>query len=315
MKPARRYKRTIEHYGILVNPSAANYDSGVVEDLIAAIKKKRANYTISEPSSAMGLLQQARTMAGIKRIRGGRSAEEHRRGKITKLVACGGDGTFNLVARAALKANLPVGLLPMGKENNVALGIFGSARNEECIGRILSKNFKSIDYATVANQMFFGSLGLGLIPNLERLLQQNGQPRFKMGWSNLGAKAAANCTVRNTIIKVDAFRFELSPLFFNVNLLPFSAGIKVSPVSGAADGLAEVIFDINLKPKEAGKVLKQLSEQKFLYGTDVRMYRGRIITVQPTEGMLLYLDGELLTLPANMVEIEVGFKKLRVCSD
>jgi len=315
MKPTRKYRRTTEHYGILVNQSAANYDSKIVDDLIAEIKRKRANFSIAEPSSAMGLMQQAQTMAGLRRIRGSRSAEEHRRGKITKLVVCGGDGTFNLAARAALKANLPIGIIPLGKENNIAISLFDSVSPEEGIKRVFSKNYKSIDYATVANQMFFGSLGIGLIPNLERLLQQNGRPRFKMGWSSLGTKAALNCNVRNTIIKVDAFRFELSPLIFNVNLLPYSAGIKVSPVSGLADGLAEVIFDINVKPKEAGKLLKQLSKEKFWYGSDIRMYRGKIITIQPAEGMLLYLDGELLTLPTNFVEIEVGSSQLKVCSE
>ncbi len=315
MKPARKSRRTTEHYGILVNQSAANYDGRVVDDLISEIKRKRANFSIAEPSSAMGLMQRAQTMAGLRRIRGSRSAEEHRRGKITKLVVCGGDGTFNLAARAALKANLPIGIIPLGKENNIAISLFGSVSPDEGIQRIFSKSYKSIDYATVANQMFFGSLGIGLIPNLERLLQQNGRPRFNMGWSSLGTKAALNCSVRNTIIKVDAFRFELSPLIFNVNLLPYSAGIKVSPASGTADGLAEVIFDINVKPKEAGKLLKQLSKQKFVYGNDLRMYRGKIITIQPAEELLLYLDGELLTLPTSIVEIEVGTKQLKICSD
>jgi len=176
MKPTRKYRRTTEHYGILVNQAAANYDSKVVDDLIAEIKRKRANFSIAEPSSAMGLIQQAQTMAGLRRIRGSRSAEEHRRGKITKLVVCGGDGTFNLAARAALKANLPIGIIPLGKENNIAISLFDSVSPEEGIQRVFSKNYKSIDYATVANQMFFGSLGIGLIPNLERLLQQNGRP-------------------------------------------------------------------------------------------------------------------------------------------
>ena len=103
MKPTRKSRRTTENFGILVNQSAANYDHRVVDDLITEIKRKRANFSIAEPSSAMGLMQRAQTMAGLRRIRGSRSAEEHRRGKITKLVVCGGDGTFNLAARAALK--------------------------------------------------------------------------------------------------------------------------------------------------------------------------------------------------------------------
>lgn len=260
----------------------------------------------------MELLYRAEALAGRRRFRRHLSPDEQRRGEISALIAAGGDGTVNLVARAALEADMPIGILPLGRENNICSSLYGTVKPGKCIPRILEKKCKKIDYATVANQIFFGSVGLGLIPNLEKLLSRNGKPRFGFGWNRLGAKAAAGCSIRNSIIKVDAFRFEISPLLLNINLLPYSVGIKISPVSGQSDGLAEVIFDVNIKPKEVGGILKQLNRGKFVFGNDVRMFRARTIAIQPTAGMTLYLDGELLELPTDIIEIAVGSKHLMI---
>lgn len=258
----------------------------------------------------MDLFHKAEALAGVRRVRHRRSPDEQRRGEISALIAAGGDGTANLVGRAALAAGMPMGILPLGRVNNIALSLYNSSKSDKCTAKILEKKQKKIDYATVANQTFFGSIGLGVIPNLEKLLAQNGRPRFGFGWNGLGAKAAAGCSIRNSIIKVDSFRFEISPLLMNINLLPYSAGIKISPLSGASDGLAEVIFDVNIKPKEVGSILKQLNSGKFVYGEEVRLFRGKNITIQPTTGMTMYLDGELLELPTDIIKVEVGSKHL-----
>ena len=312
MKPPFQRREPSTHFGILVNKSATHYERGQVSRLLEAIRKKNNYYTILEPNSAMELLNQAEALAGTRRTRRRLSPDEQRRGEISALIAAGGDGTANLVARAALDAGLPMGILPLGRHNNIATSLYETAKPEKCIAKILEKKQKRIDYAIVANQKFFGSLGLGLVPILEKHLSQNGKPRFGFGWNRLGAKAAAGCAIRNSIIKVDTFRFEISPLFLNINLLPFSAGIKISPVSGQSDGLAEVIFDVNIKPKEVGGILKKLNNGKLVYGDEVRLFRGRRITIQPTAGLTMYLDGELLELPTDVIEIEVGSKHLMV---
>jgi len=310
-RPFQRREQST-HFGILVNRTAKNYDRSQVSRLLEAIRKKNNYYTIVEPPSAVDLLHRAEALAGTRRFRRRLTPDEQRRGEISALIAAGGDGTVNLVARAALDAAMPLGILPLGRQNNIAASLYESTKPDKCIAKILEKKTKRIDFATVANQKFFGSLGLGLIPNLEKLLSHNGKPRFSFGWSSLGSKAAAGCVIRNSIIKVDAFRFEIAPLLLNINLLPYSAGIKISPVSGQSDGLAEVIFDVNIKPKEIGGVLKKLNNGKFVYGDEIRLFRGRRISIQPTSGMTMYLDGELLELPADYIEIEVGSKHLMV---
>ncbi len=77
------------------------------------------------------------------------------------------------------------------------------------------------------------------------------------------------------------------------------------------DRHAEVIFDMGMKPTEASALTKALYKGKYLFGNEIRMYRGQTITIQPVKGRTLYLDGELIPLPTNVLSIKIGEKQVK----
>jgi len=302
----RQQKVKRRHFCLLVNPQAADYERHLIRRLTSAIRKSGCYYTVLEPNSAIELFTLARQATGARKLSRFLGQHVSRRGKITALVACGGDGTFNLVARSAMETGVPVGILPMGRMNNIARAIHDSVDPDVAIKKILSGRYRRIDSARAANQVFFGSVGVGFTAELARAQIGKRTPRFGLGWSQLGSRAAAEVAVTSIVLKVDSFRFEVSPLIFNVNLLPYSAGLPLSLASIPDDGRAEVIFDLGNKAGEFGSFTRSIYKGKYLYGNDVRLYRGKTITCQPIKGKTLYLDGELIELPANVLEIQVG---------
>jgi diacylglycerol kinase family enzyme len=229
-------------------------------------------------------------------------------------VACGGDGTFNLVARAALRADIPVGCLPLGRFNNIARSLNPTADPDKAIEKIISRGYRTIDTATAAGLPFFGSVGLGFVAKLLEQLQKQDVPRLSFGWSQLGARAASEVRLKRTILKVDAFRFEIRPIILSINLLSYSAGLPLTPASIPDDGLAEVVFDQGNNAGSFSAFTRLTLRKKYLYGDDVRLYRGRAITCQSVKGSTLYLDGELIELPDDTLEIRISDKKLHVFS-
>ncbi|MFZ5980562.1 MAG: diacylglycerol/lipid kinase family protein [Candidatus Zixiibacteriota bacterium] len=308
----RKLKAKNAHYCILVNPSAGGYQKKLVGKLIAAVKESDAFYTLYEPTTPMDLFKQAQVVVGNRRASQTLPAPDNRRGKVTALIAAGGDGTFNLVARAAQKADLPVGVLPLGRFNNIARCLCSSHEAEAAIGKIIEGKYRKIDTAQVANQLFIGSIGLGFVPRLAALLDEKGCPRFALGWSQLGAKAAANCRQIKTLIKIDAFRFEVSPRILNINLMPYSVGLPFSPASLTDDGHAEIIFDQGNFAGDFSAYTRLIYKRKYIYGDDIRIYRGQDISIQPTQGRKLYLDGEIIELPSNALEIKIEKGGLKV---
>lgn len=308
----RKQKGKRTHLCLLVNESATNYDGKAVEQLIDRTRKIEGHYTILRPSSALDLADAAKAACGLRRPGRFLTPQFARRGPVTGMVAIGGDGTFNLVARAALRAELPVGVIPVGRFNNIAESLYGSTDHELIINKILEKSYCMVDVGTVAGLNFFGSVGLGLWPELQRQLENRRLPRFGIGWARVGNAAARATRRRKTIITIDSFQFELSPALLGVSLLPRTLGL---PFAGAAltdDGCAEVIFDVDASSKDLGSQLRLLSKNKYNYESIIRLFRGQSIMLQPTKDRTLYLDGELVDLPSNMLDIQIDKQKLKV---
>jgi len=296
----------------MVNQSASCYQEKAVQGLINEIKRRNGSYTVYEPETALELLKQTEVVVGKRRSSRDLPAPYSRGGAVTALVACGGDGTFNLVARVAMVMDLPVACLPLGKTNNIARSLYEKPNIETATKRILTGSYKVIDCAVAADQPFFGSIGIGLVPELAEQLQGGQVPRFGIGWSRLVSRVAAGVELKKTVVKVDSFRFEIRPIILNINLLPYSVGLPLSPASIADDGLLEIIFDQGDHKASFSAYARAIHKKKYLYGDDIRLYRGTVISCQPMDGQMLYLDGELIKIPMETLEIRISPKKLSV---
>lgn len=306
----QRTKR--KHFALLVNRAAAGYQQKAVERFVAEARKQGGSYTVYEPTSALSLLKQAEVAVGLRRANAECPAPFERGGPVTALVACGGDGTFNLVARVALKAGVPVGLLPMGRLNNIYRSVYGQTDINSAVKKIIGGGIRRIDSATAANLPFFGSAGIGLGPRLMEALEGRSVPRLALGWSQLAARAAAEVVAEDTVLKVDAFRFDFRPIILNINLLSYSAGLPLSPASVFDDGRVEVIFN---QAGDAGNLsgyVRLIHKGKYLYGEAVRLYRGEDISIQPVRHRTLLLDGEMIEIPSETLDVHVGAEKLQV---
>jgi diacylglycerol kinase (ATP) len=307
----RQVKEKNLHYAILVNKAAARYDAKVVQKLTVAIKKRNGYYTLYEPDSAMGLAKAAQQAVQLNRGKLSLDSQIARRGEVTAMIACGGDGTFNLVARAVIDTEIPVGLVPMGRINNAARSLYDSVNTDTAIEKILTGNYRKIDVGQAADQPFFVSVGLGFVPELATEVCEGSLPRFGFGWSQLGARVAARVKMVKSVIKIDTFKFEVEPILLNVHLMPFAASLPFSTASLIDDGEAEVIFDLGNKMGEFSTITRMIQKKKFLYGSDVRMYRGKTISVHPVKGRMFYLDGELIPLPTNTLSIKTGDRQIK----
>jgi len=308
----RRQKTKRVHLVLLVNEKAHNYDARLVDQLVTMIKAAEGNYSVLRPGSAQELADAARAACGLRRPGRLLPAQFAKRGPVTGLVACGGDGTFNLIARAALRTELPVGVIPMGRFNNIARSLYKVCDHSLCFDKIMERTYRMIDVGMVAGQPFFGALGFGFTKELLLELENRKQPWTSIGWSRLASTAAKAVKRRKTVITIDAFRVELTPAILNIHLLPYALGLPWSQASIPDDGLAEVIFDVNATDKEQATLISGLSRNKYVYGTGIRLYRGQNVMLQPTRDRLMYLDGELIEVPSNLLDIQVHQQKLKV---
>lgn len=308
----RRAKGKQRHYCLLVNRKAGGYDERHIKKLIGAIRGDGGYYTVFEPDSAEYLSQTAQRVCGLRPWRRGAPQHFARRGKVSALIACGGDGTVNLVARVAQKADLPMGVLPLGDHNNIARSLCEGADVDTAINKIIKRDYRKIDTASVGRHFMVGSAGIGLVPQLSRLLEQGGRPRLCLGWSSIASKAAAEVKLKKMVIKIDAFRFEVRPIMLSINLLPYSVTLPFSPASVADDRRAEVILNFDQDTAPFSTFVRQVCRKKYIYGGEVKLFRGSDISIEPAKKVCLYCDGELIDIEDEVLKIRVGEKQLKV---
>jgi diacylglycerol kinase family enzyme len=145
-----------------------------------------------------------------------------------------------------------------------------------------------------------------------KILDEQKTPRLGLGWSRLVSQAASEIEIKKFVVKVDAFRFEISPTILNANLLSYAGGLALSPASLTNDRRVEIIFDMSASRSELGTYARRIHSGKFIYGSNIRLFRGSMITIQPVQECTLYLDGELIELPTNLIEIKIDEKQLKV---
>lgn len=307
----KRSQRTKNaHYLILANESADRFEKSQVDDMITAIRAKSGQYTVIRPDTA----QQAQAMAlatlGLKRGRRQVPVPVARRGRVTAVLAAGGDGTVSLAGRLAAEAGVPLGILPMGHLNNIARSLFNL--DDSAIDRIMAGKYEKIDTGRIGPLTFLGSVGFGFTPALAKSLANRRPPRFAIGWAKLGGRAAAEVKPKKMTIKIDAFRFDVSPLLVNINLLPTSAGLDLSPASIDNDGQAEVIFDRGDQMGEFSSFTRLICKGRYHYGDGVRLYRGRVIWLIGLEGAEMYIDGDIMPAPSNELPVMIEEKRLKI---
>lgn len=295
VKKRRQQSRPL--YGVVVNPNASDYSKKAIDELIEKIVAKKANWHTVQTSVTRDAIYQ------IKKLLQRRPAG---------IIACGGDGTVNLVARNMIRRTTALGIFPLGKMNNIFRSLYGEPSGRKAIQHIFSGDHLKIDYGLAGKRFFLGSFGIGLMREMHETLQERRLPRFGIGWSRLTSQVSARVSPKKFHMTIDQFTYDITPIFFNINLLPYSVGLPLSPMSLPGDGCAEVLFD----PKGGKSILsgfiRKIHKKNYIFSDDILMYRGKKITISPVAEESIYLDGETWEPGEPDIEIEIFQEKIRV---
>jgi len=283
-------------FGIVINEQADGFADDKIDFLISEMARSRFNWHIIKSTAGKEITYQVKRLLTRQPV---------------GIIACGGDGTVNLVAQNLIRRTCALGIFPLGKYNNIYNSLYGRPDLGEAVDHIFSGQNRKIDYGTAGKHFFLGSIGLGLIPNLAELIGQK-PPRFGIGWSRKTSLAAASVKVQQTSIIIDEFKFDITPLFININLLSHSLGLSLTPTSIDDDGKAEIIFDIGQGKANLSRFIRKIFKKKYIYADEIRMYRGQKISITPTEKNKLYLDGEIIKLTDSTLKVETFPNKIRV---
>jgi len=224
------------------------------------------------------------------------------------VVAVGGDGTVNEVARALLHSQVALGILPLGSGNGLARHLGIPLPLPAALDHLWKSVPMTIDSATLNFQPFFCVAGLGFDAYVSQLFGQQTQ----RGWDTyvkVSMKAYLDFLPQR--IKIQGQDAEVFSLSF-ANAGQFGNNAWVAPQADLTDGLLDVCT-VAPFPKWFGAALAfQLFTKSLKTSTYVTYQSLTKLTVETEGPALVHYDGEPWQLETNRIEVGIVPGSLRV---
>ena len=210
--------------------------------------------------------------------------------QITRIVAVGGDGTVNLLAKQLLGTNLIMGILPAGSANGMAKELEIPETPEEALNIIVNGNVKSCDVIKINETDISLHLSdFGLNARLVKYFEE-GALRGMWGYSKMLVKVlwrkklmSAHIVADNLDLKTNAYMIVIA------NASKYGSGGFINPEGNISDGVFEIVI---LRQFSLFQLFKMFLSKKNFDPKKVEIFQTKTATITTGKKTHFQVDGE-----------------------
>jgi YegS/Rv2252/BmrU family lipid kinase len=214
--------------------------------------------------------------------------------------AVGGDGTVHETAKRLVGRRCALGILPMGSGNgfarHIGLPLDAAASIAACAGgRIVD-----VDTATVNGQTFLGIMGIGFDAEIAQRFASS-TVRGLETYVREGLQAYSGFRAGEYEIVSGGETMRRSAFVIAIaNSGQYGNNARVAPLASLQDGLLDVVIIGEPGFMNAPLLLARLFSGSFHRAPDVTTLQTRELTIRRRSSGSAHLDGEPVTLPAEL---------------
>jgi YegS/Rv2252/BmrU family lipid kinase len=220
--------------------------------------------------------------------------EKHSEYQADTLVACGGDGTVNLVAENLFHSETKLGIIPLGSANGLAyeLGIENDV--EESLEILMKGSVKSIDVICINDEYYCLHLSdVGFNAQMIRDFEEN-EERGMFAYAKSFFSSLIDKKATDFVIEFNGTKKEVkAEMIVLANASSYGSGAVINPGSKLDDGSFELII---FKPMPL-RDLVSLTLESFLGDIKnspyVEIHKAESARIYCEKAELLQVDGEL----------------------
>ena len=217
-------------------------------------------------------------------------------------VVMSGDGLVGAVGGAMAGAEVPLGIIPGGRGNDLARVLGIPSDPEEAVEVILAGHARRIDVGEANGKRFLGIVSVGFDSECSRVANETKFLRGNLVYVYALVRTLIGWKPARFTIAVGEERTRASGYFVAVaNSKAYGGGMMIAPDADLEDGEFDVVT-----MGEIGKLRFATSLAKVFKGThleaeEVTVARARRLQVSASRPFPVYADGEHLTdLPAKL---------------
>ena len=227
------------------------------------------------------------------------------------VVAVGGDGTVNEVARALIHTNTALGIIPCGSGNGLARHLQLPIDPEGAISMINAGCIKSLDYGTMNGMPFFCTCGMGFDAFVSMKFAHSGKR---------GLVSYIENTLRETLTyKPDTYTLtfddqEIKQRAFVIacaNASQYGNNAFIAPTASMSDGLMDITVLEPFTAIEAPQLALQLFNGTLTTNSRVKTFKAKKVRITRTGDDPVHVDGDPL-ITDKEIEVEIHSKGINM---
>jgi len=211
------------------------------------------------------------------------------------IIAAGGDGTVNEVARTMVHTQSTLGIIPIGSGNGLARDLGIPMDMKKAIELIAQTQTVTIDYCKANDYIFFCTCGVGFDARVSERFSE-GKKRGSISY----AKSAITEYLKfrsdeyeiildnGTIIKEKAF------LITCANASQYGNNAYIAPQADNCDGLMDIVILAPVNPFDVAPLTIQLFTKQINHSPRFSHYRTPRVTIKRSQAGPMHVDGEPL---------------------
>ena len=219
---------------------------------------------------------------------------------VNYVIAVGGDGTVNEVARALVESPSVLGIVPMGSGNGLARDLTIPMDTRKALEVICEGNVRTIDYCKANNRIFFCTCGLGFDASVSERFAK-GKRRGPMSYMRsvlteyLRFKPDTyDIVFENEVLTKKAF------LVTCANASQYGNNAYIAPHADMNDGMMDVAILSPFSPLDIGNILIQMFTKQMRKNRKIQYYRSKKLTLRRAKPGIVHIDGEPVFMEKNI---------------
>jgi len=224
--------------------------------------------------------------------------------KADYIIAVGGDGTVNEVARALVDSSSVLGIVPMGSGNGLARDLAIPMDSRKALEVILERNIRTIDYCKANNRIFFCTCGVGFDASVsERFAKEKHRGPFSYMRSVLAEYMqfkpdTYEIVFENEVLSRKAF------LVTCANASQYGNNAYIAPQADMNDGMLDVAILSPFSPLDVGHILVQMFTKQITKNRKLQYYRSKKLSLRRANPGIVHIDGEPVYMD-DVISLEV----------
>ena len=227
------------------------------------------------------------------------------------VVAVGGDGTVNEVARAIVHSNTALGIIPCGSGNGLARHLLLPLNVRKAIDVINKSEVRQLDYGIINDYPFFCTCGMGFDAFVSMKFAEAGKRGPITYVENVlreGLKYKPETYIiedENGTLRYKAFLISCA------NASQYGNNAYIAPQASMSDGLMDVIIMEPFDVFEAPQISIEMFSKTLDKNSKIKTFRTRHLHIHRDKPGVIHYDGDPVMTGAD-IDIELKPKGINI---